>query len=284
LISVVLLLNKKERVMKMRGFSAMLAFAFLLTPAFAQQVSPCLTITTQINADLNKYAADIKTQQLPWMQLSWLQKELGEVAAKKIADNQSEYEWHCAATGAYLLVESDPAGHVFEVKGMYSNENGAGLFGAVLGKPTLLPPPLPIPVLEVNPTPKISEPSAAVVNAAPAKVREFAENVKACKPGTYDAPRHDMATDKSPAAPQRMTILGYKEGKCLVESPIKYGSQNILMKCSYSQESLNFIAAKQLKAATQPPGKAFKDGKPSAEETQNVMRILQECQLETPES
>lgn len=92
----------------------------------------CENIVAQIDQDGTHYAENIRKMHLPWMQLGWLQHNLG---AGQIAndDNVTKHEWQCPTNQrVYLIASTDNKGTISNVEGRFSSASGAHLFSICL--------------------------------------------------------------------------------------------------------------------------------------------------------
>lgn len=93
----------------------------------------CNTIINNIHADIKHYTTLISNQTLPWMKLSWLEKNLGKAHQIQTPGQPSKYNWQCT-NGTYLTVHTDPQGNLTKVSGQYSTDQGSGVFYTYLKK------------------------------------------------------------------------------------------------------------------------------------------------------
>ncbi|TAK72347.1 MAG: hypothetical protein EPO11_10165 [Gammaproteobacteria bacterium] len=241
-------------------FNCLLSIPFTLANA-----SSCEDIVNRMSRDINKYTGSLQQHHFSWMNVSWLQRQLGEGHEKKITDNQIQYEWRCGEeSDTFLLVETNQAKAIRDIQGEYSSSEGSGLFSAHFD------PPLQ-PVMPVKKTPdtkpvvqnKIILPAPAPVNDKPvtlaqniqaynrrfnttiqnadqlqedivAKLKNYAANLRQCKPGIY---RYTV-----PGFPSLLfftsLIQGYQNNHCVVDTAYQLLGNNMLIKCQYQPQSL----------------------------------------------
>jgi len=105
---------------------------FLLLSGFClnANASTCAQLAVTINQDLKR--SDIIQHPPAWMNITWLQKHLGP--AQKTTNNERlTYKWVCPEEdSSYLSVVVDTKGKLIRVSGIYNDDNGNGMFGAVL--------------------------------------------------------------------------------------------------------------------------------------------------------
>jgi hypothetical protein len=91
------------------GFLSLFASGFL-------HAASCENIIHQINQDSIKYSSSTQEKNLPWANLVWLKKNLGNNTKQfKSTDNTMSYQWTCK-------------GILSKVEGRYSSEDGSHLF------------------------------------------------------------------------------------------------------------------------------------------------------------
>ncbi len=64
-------------------------------------------------------------------------------------------------------------------------------------------------------------------------LRSYIGKFKSCTPGTYTIPR--------PPGSVTTIISGYKDNKCVLQGTVHIGNDNTIIKCAYSQESLDLF-------------------------------------------
>jgi hypothetical protein len=217
----------------------------LLTSADA--ASPCMKIVSEINADVNKYSPILEQQRLPWMDLKWLQTQLGSATPQRMAENRIQYEWQCGDTSVFLRVQTDQEGRLIDVHGMYSDETGAGLFSANLEKALVEGDTKSSSRTDSQSGPyaKLDRDTARITELA----NTYAAGLKACKPGSYEMLEPlDMKNRPLEYMHEKITIQGSLEGRCNLRNEVRFRANTYLkMKCSYSAESVRIITEIQLK-------------------------------------
>ncbi len=250
--------------------------ACLLMVPFATNASLCQEMTNKINSDLTAYAASIQQKHLPWMSLSWVQRRLGNGHEMKVAENQIQYEWRCGEeTDAVLFIQTNQEKAITNVHGVYSSNEGSGLFSMDFNPPIQ-------PVASVK---KIAENQGSVQKSVniqsksmllaqgikeynqrfntaiqnleqlrvdiTAKVRDYAANLRLCKPGVY---RYAI-----PGLPHLLfftsLIQGQQNNRCLVDSSYQQGENKMLIKCHYRPESLGVFTDEYVESLVGSGGK-----------------------------
>lgn len=119
--------------MKKRIMVAALASIVCLAPA-TLQASQCLAITKLVYEDTVKYSDQLGKQNLPWMNIVWLQTHLGRPKTTRVAANQFKYKWRCGDNSVnYFSVISDNTGALVQVEGQYSSDSGAAKYSNCFG-------------------------------------------------------------------------------------------------------------------------------------------------------
>lgn len=114
----------------------------LCNPSYA--LASCLPLVNKIYKEINSHSSPLLPNQFPWMQLSWLEKNLGNQYQKESLDNKVQYTWHCTEGDAFLSITMNANHQITNLNGQYSTEEGSGLFSSLMPV-SYAPPPPPMP-------------------------------------------------------------------------------------------------------------------------------------------
>lgn len=142
------------------------------TIAFA---GPCLDVPNRIYHDIRKYGTDLSQQQLPWMDIRWVQKQLGVARVRRLEEGKIQFLWQCPNDmDPTLVMVTSSSGTLLYVRGLYNLDSGSGIFDAELhlpGHPTVIVAPTEIlpsttPVVPTS-APVVIQPSETPITTKP---------------------------------------------------------------------------------------------------------------------
>jgi hypothetical protein len=130
--------------------------SLLLSLGTAAHASRCTSIVEQIKNDITRYSIFFSSQQLDWMNFSWLQSNLGPGQATHLSQNRTAYEWQCPENNVvFIKVTANDAKQLIDIKGESSSPEGGQLFSACITPNCSEPLPIIQPTPKIIPTPPI---------------------------------------------------------------------------------------------------------------------------------
>lgn len=125
-------------------------FAFIPSMVLA---SACIDVPNRIYHDTKKAAASPQPLYVIWMDIHWLQKQLGQPQMIKLPDNKTEYIWSCPDTiGPVVTAILDEKGQMIRVEGQYNLDSGSGMFEVMLPPNIMMrPTKQSMPAREIKP-------------------------------------------------------------------------------------------------------------------------------------
>ncbi len=114
----------------------------------------CENICDQISGDVNHFSSSLSSQHLTWMNLAWLEKQLGKPAKTNSTQSQMQYKWQCKETDSYISLIVNSNATLVRIDGACNSAAGSSIFSGNL-----------IPGLE--PAPEIAMPTPAVQTTLP---------------------------------------------------------------------------------------------------------------------
>lgn len=245
----------------MKRISCLLCIAFILHPLLANADS-CRRITSTINHDLTRNASNLKNKNFDWMNLVWLQQQLGTADEKNIVNGKTKYHWRCKPDGSYLVAVVDIAGNIVRVSGEYNSDEGSGMFAAHLPNKDVSPE-----IIKTDPPkPQIKLSATTIIPAATAnaelngklteynehyktsfqtetelqndilqRIKNYYSSLRVCQQGTYEYAIPIMQHFLY----QTSSITAKSEGRCQVKTSYVISQVgNIDLKCNYQPQSL----------------------------------------------
>jgi len=262
--------------MQRQALVYVLGFLLALIPIITHATS-CRDVTNTINEDIIKYASSLPNQLLPWMNLSWLQEQLGTVNAKETTTNQVEYVWHCENDAGYLIAATDKNGNLVNIKGEYASNDGSGLFSTPISPnhpqhefnqaiETIKTAPSTLPITEIGQIQAQADAKALAIKLnnyneyfksslqtqeqlttdISSKIKTYYLNLRQCIPGTYQ-----YATPILQNLLFNTSIIHHQqEGLCIVETTYDIPEiGKVVLKCKYQPESLQLFTDEEAKVA-----------------------------------
>lgn len=218
--------------------------------------SECSDVTNTINSDINRYADAILEKHLPWLSLFWIQQKLGHGQIKKAGNDTLVFKWICPEeNGSYLTVYTNQNRIPIKMEGIYSSEEGSGIFTTTFGRdlPIRVTPSIEQEYSDIlksyNDHFKTAFQSEDQINSDMAKkIKKYYSDLRSCKPGTHNYFIPHLANWIFPTS----IIHGQQQGYCNVETSYnlpKVG--NIFIKCRYQPETLQQYTDKEADYALQ---------------------------------
>jgi hypothetical protein len=248
-----------------------LIYALFVTPLWADNIK-CLDTVNQINKDYETYN-EVASQHLDWMNLSWLESNLGNPEIRKNIFNQTEYKWQCNPSTSITAninpdtKKIDSLATAVEVNSVTSGLTINFINSTATSYKVGLPSKVTSEKVSASPTPvethstnAVKGPSSIVVTSHPPstaipsynkkfgtsvntvneleidmtkRTKDYAEKLLSCTPGNYQ-----YAYVMGDVIYVTSTIKGKQGDHCLMESSYPLGNATISSVCQIPNQEL----------------------------------------------